>query len=59
MSIREKNFGMVHTFNTVNNGTGEEELTEFHFDRVVTRREARRIVTKIEGHKLAKKQKGV
>ncbi len=43
-----------HFFNIIDPTTGRIDETSFTFDRATTRREARRIVTQVEGHKIAR-----
>ena len=47
-----QNASDVHTFKILENGKPVE--AEFHFDRMTTKKEAKYIVTQVEGHKLAK-----
>lgn len=51
--------GLKHIFFVLNTVTGKVEQMEFHFDRVVTRKEALRIVTQVEGNKVVKKEGSV
>lgn len=47
---------LEHFFNIVDPITGKVDEVSFTFDRATTRREARKIVTQVEGHKIARKE---
>lgn len=54
--IKEKNYGFMHTFDTINPETKEVESTEFVFEYLLTRRQAFKLVQTFQDYTLAKQQ---